>query len=177
MQRSRLPARAFPLLAHRLPVPLQLFPNWFPILRRRFHDYFLDLLLEQPCSQRAQLLGVATKHPPFKPELTVNFHVRYDYGEHLLVDIDSRYSVGHQLPPGRERRACCGYLKLGRGLSPLPQGRQRRPIIRSNTHAPDQTESQPRLLQCRFDLASPGRRKSYLGVIFITFRGPEALKD
>jgi len=62
-----------------------------------------------------------------KPELTVNFHVRYDYGEHLLVDIDSGYSVGHQLPPGRERRACCGYLRLGRGLSPLPQGKTTTP--------------------------------------------------
>src|SRR6266849_1186917 len=127
MQRSRLTACAFPLLAHGLPIPLQRFPHWFPILRRRFHDYFLDLLLEQPCSQRAQLFGVATKHPPFKPELTVNFHVRYDYGEHLLVDIDSGYSVGHQLPPGRERRTCCGYLKQGRGLSPLPQGKTTTP--------------------------------------------------
>src|SRR5216684_5035459 len=157
MQRSRLTACAFPLLAHGLPIPLQRFPHWFPILRRRFHDYFLDLLLEQPCSQRAQLLGVATKHPPFKPELTVNFHVRYDYGEHLLVDIDSRYSVGHQLPPGRERRACCGYFNQGRGLSPLPQEAQRRPIICSNTHAPDQTVLQPRLLQWVVDLAAPDR--------------------
>src|SRR6266478_9841158 len=30
-------------------------------------------------------------------------------------------------------------------------------IIRSITHAPDQTGSQPRLLQCRFDLAASGR--------------------
>src|SRR5205807_10609796 len=30
--------------------------------------------------------------------------------------------VGHQLSPGRERRACCGYLKQGHGLSPLPSG-------------------------------------------------------
>src|SRR5580693_1352747 len=36
----------------------------------------------------------------------------------------------HQFPlscktlstPGRERRACCGYLNQGRGLSPLPPG-------------------------------------------------------
>src|SRR5262249_46642898 len=38
------------------------------------------------------------------------------------MNIDSRYSVGHQLPPGRERRACCGYFNQGRGLSPLPPG-------------------------------------------------------
>src|SRR6266481_1008151 len=27
------------------------------------------------------------------------------------------------VPPGRERRACCGYLNQGHGLSPLPQGK------------------------------------------------------
>ena len=31
------------------------------------------------------------------------------------------------LPPGRERRACCGYLKQGRGLSPLPHGKTTTP--------------------------------------------------
>src|SRR6266404_3900807 len=31
------------------------------------------------------------------------------------------------LPPGRERRACCGYLNQGRGLSPLPQGKTTTP--------------------------------------------------
>jgi hypothetical protein len=33
------------------------------------------------------------------------------------------------------------------GYRRSPRGRQRRPIIRSNTHAPDQTVTQPRLLQ------------------------------
>src|SRR5262249_2445937 len=50
--------------------------------------------------------------------------VRHNYGEHLLVDINSRYPKGI-VPPGRERRTCCGYLKQGRGLSPLPQREQR----------------------------------------------------
>jgi hypothetical protein len=31
-------------------------------------------------------------------------------------------SVGHQLPPGRERRACCACFNQGRGLSPLAPG-------------------------------------------------------
>jgi hypothetical protein len=30
-------------------------------LRRRFHNGFLDLLLEQPCGQRSQLVGAAAK--------------------------------------------------------------------------------------------------------------------
>ena len=51
-----------------------------------------------------------------------DFDVGHNHCQHLLVDIDSRYSVGHQLPPGRERRACCGYFNQGRGLSPLPPG-------------------------------------------------------
>ena len=48
MQRSRLTACAFPLFADGLPIPLQRSPHGFPILRRRFHDYFFGLLLEQP---------------------------------------------------------------------------------------------------------------------------------
>src|SRR5208283_1009547 len=50
-----------------------------------------------------------------------------------------------ETPPGRERRACCDYFNQSRGLSPLPSGRQRRPI-RSNTHAPDQTDGRSRNL-------------------------------
>jgi len=38
MQRSRLRACAFSLLAHRLPIPFQCSPNWFQILRRRLHS-------------------------------------------------------------------------------------------------------------------------------------------
>ena len=93
MQRSRPPAGAFPFLAYRFPVPFQCFPNWFPVLCRRFHDYFFDLLLEQPCGERSQLVGAAAKKPPFKLVLTIDFDVRHDHSQHLLVDIDSRYPV------------------------------------------------------------------------------------
>src|SRR5213078_3092896 len=97
MQRSRLPAGAFPFLAYRSPVPFQCFPYWFPVLCRRFHDYFFDLLLEQPCGERSQLVGAAAKKPPFKLVLTIDFDVRHDHSQYLLVDIDSRYPVGHKL--------------------------------------------------------------------------------
>src|SRR5215468_2565931 len=73
MQRSGSPAGAFPLLAYRLPIPFQRFPHWFPILCRRFHDCFLGVLLEQPCSERSQLLGVAAKHTPLKLESTAQY--------------------------------------------------------------------------------------------------------
>jgi len=46
-------------------------------------------------------------------------------------------------------------INQGRGLSPLPHGKKRRPIIRSITHAPDQTNRRPRLIHCPFDLAAP----------------------
>src|SRR6266403_630214 len=95
MQRSRLTACAFPFLAYRLPIPFQRFPHWFPILRRRFHHYFLGLLLDQPCSERSQLFGVAAKHTPLKLVLADNFHVRHNHCQHLFMNIDSRYSVGH----------------------------------------------------------------------------------
>src|ERR1700739_3058219 len=160
MQRSRLPPCAFSLVAYWFPIPFQRSPHWFPILGRRFHDYFFGLLLEQPGRQRAQLFGVAAKHSPLKLELAVDFDVRHNYSQHFFMNIDSRYSVGHQLPPGRERRACCGYLNQARGLSPLPQGKTTMPNYslkharsgsESATVATSPLSSRPRrsgLLQC-----------------------------
>src|SRR6266566_8516591 len=126
MQRSRLPPCAFSLLACRFPIPFQHFPHWFPILGRRFHDYFFGLLLEQPCRQRSQLFGVAAKLPPLKVELAIDFDIRHNDSEHSLVDINSRYPIGHS-SSWPEERACCGYLKQGRGLSPLQLGRTTTP--------------------------------------------------
>src|ERR1700674_734244 len=74
------------------------------------------------------------------------------------MNIDSRHSVRHHfLLAGSGERAAVTLSRVA-GYRRSLRGRQRRPIIRSITHAPDQTETQPRLLQCRFDLASPGRR-------------------
>src|SRR5215472_8111048 len=38
------------------------------------------------------------------------------------MNINSRDSVGHQLPPDRERGACCDYFNQGRGLPPFSPG-------------------------------------------------------
>src|SRR6266550_6702681 len=127
MQRSRPPTCAFPLLAYRLPIPFQRFPNGFPILRRRFHNYFLNFLLEQPCGQRSQLLGVAAKHPPLKPVLTVNFHVGRNYGQHLFMNIDSRYSIRHAfLLAGSGERAALTLTRVT-GYRRSPQGKTTTP--------------------------------------------------
>jgi hypothetical protein len=63
------------------------------------------------------------------------------------VDIDSRYPVTHKfLLAGSGERAAVTLTRLA-GYRRSPRGRQRRPIIRSITHAPDQTERQPLILQ------------------------------
>src|ERR1700745_963356 len=97
MQRAGPPPGSFPLLAERLPIPFQCFPNGFPILRRRLHDYFFGLLLDEPRSQRSQLFRVAVKHPPLKLVFAFDFNVGHNYSQHLLVNIDSRYPVRHRL--------------------------------------------------------------------------------
>src|SRR5256884_153750 len=146
MQRSGLPPCAFALLADRLPIPFWCSPHWFPILGSRFHDYFFGLLLEQPCRQRAQLFGVAAKHPPLKLVFAFYFDVRHHYRQDLFMNIDSGYSVGHSfLLAGSGERAAATLTSLA-GYRRSPRGRQRCPIIRSSTHAPDQTESQLQLL-------------------------------
>src|SRR5256884_9300155 len=100
MQRSRLPPCAFSRLAYRFPIPFQRFPHWFPMLGRRFHDYFFGLLLEQPRRQRSQLFGVAAKPPPLKLVFAIDFDVRDNYSQHLLVGINPRYPSSSS--PGAE---------------------------------------------------------------------------
>src|SRR6516165_1921712 len=70
------------------------------------------------------------------------------------MNIDSRYFISHTFSPGGSGERAAVTLSRVAGYRRSLRGRQRRPIIRSNTHAPDQTESQPRLRQCRFDLAA-----------------------
>src|SRR6266550_8284247 len=81
------------------------------------------------------------------------------------------------VPPGRERRACCAYLNQGHGLSPLPPG--------ENNDA--QLSAQSRTLRirqsCGLNFSSANSTSLLravailLWVIFIRFRGPQALND
>jgi hypothetical protein len=43
------------------------------------------------------LVWAAAKHPPLKLVLAFDFHVGYSHCQHLLVDIDSRDLVRHEL--------------------------------------------------------------------------------
>src|SRR6267142_7230172 len=63
------------------------------------------------------------------------------------------------------------------GYRRSPRGRQRRPIIRSITHAPDQTLTRSQLFHCGIDLAGSEPLLSYPGAMLISFRGLQALKD
>src|SRR5260370_10936952 len=94
---------------------------------------------------------------PLNLVLALAFDVGHNHGQHLFVNVNSRYSVSHTLPPGGSEKRAATYINQGRGLSPLSQGKKRRPNIRSITHAPDQTNRRPRLIQCPFELAAPTR--------------------
>jgi len=73
------------------------------------------------------------------------------------MDIDSRYPVRHKLLlAGSGERAAVTLTRVA-GYRRSPRGRQRRPIIRSITHAPDQTLTRSQLFHCCIDLAAPGR--------------------
>ena len=55
MERARERRRAVARAALRSPVLFQRFPHRPPVLRGRFHDDFLDLVLDEPVGQRAQI--------------------------------------------------------------------------------------------------------------------------
>src|SRR6516164_2868704 len=81
------------------------------------------------------------------------------------------------VPPGPERRACCGYLNQARGLSPLPQGKTTTPNypLKHARSGSDRVTASTSLLRGRPRRSGPLR--SYRGVIFMGFRGPKALLD
>jgi hypothetical protein len=71
-------------------------PHWPPIPRCRFHDNFLDLLLDQPFGQEPQLVGAAAELSPLKIALPFDSNIGHHHGQHLLMNIDSRYPVRHK---------------------------------------------------------------------------------
>ena len=86
-----------------------------------------------------QLLRVASIPASLKLVFVVDLDVSHNDGQLLLMDINSGYPIRHRLSPGGSGERAGDYIKQGLGLSPLPQGRDNAPFIRSITHAPDQT--------------------------------------
>ena len=88
--------------------------------------------------RRADLLALEV-------EVAVDLDVGHHDRQHLLVHVNSRDPVRHRSLLGRAE-SVPRRISQGRGLSSVPSGAQRRPIIRSITHAPDQTVARPRRL-------------------------------
>src|SRR5712691_3818216 len=56
---------------------------------------------------------------PLKLVLAFAFDVGHNHGQHLFVNVNSRYSVSHTLPPGGSEKRAATYINQGRVLSPL----------------------------------------------------------
>ena len=91
----------------------------------------------------------------FKLVLAIHFHVAHHHGQHLLMDVNSRYPVRHKVPPGGSGERAANSLTRVTGYRRSHRGNRQRPIICSTTHAPDQTRGQPQLLQCELNLTAP----------------------
>jgi hypothetical protein len=84
-------------------------------------------------------------------------HDRRGHGRSTQTDLGNDMDTYAADSAALEWRTCRAYINLGLGLSPLPQGRDNAPFIRSITHAPDQTYIRLQHLHCHFDLATPSR--------------------
>src|ERR1035437_6207208 len=132
MQRAAHLAGPLPLLARRLPVPLQRSPHPLPVLRGRFHDYFLDLLLVQPLGQQVQLTGSSAELSALKLILAFPSDVSHHYRQHLLlVNVNCCDSIRHHASPWRSGEHAKGNPRQGHVAIAAPEGDERRPIIRA----------------------------------------------
>src|SRR5215471_5225707 len=125
------------------------------------------------------MLWAAAVTHSFKLILAINFHVANYHGQHLLMDVNSRYLVRHRFPLGGSGERAANSLTRVTGYRRSTEGNRQRPIICSTTHAPDQARGQPQLLQCELNLTSPSLSYSAfrLELIFMRFRGPQARTD
>jgi hypothetical protein len=78
-----------------LPLVLQRIPDRSPVLRRRFHDDFLDGARGTPLGQLPQLTWAGAELPAFKSPFPLSGYVRDGNCQHLLVDVDSGDPVRH----------------------------------------------------------------------------------
>jgi hypothetical protein len=70
----------------------------------------------QPYGQQSQMGGVATIAPSLKLVLAFAFGVGHHHGQHPFMNVNSRYSVSHELPPARSGERAATYINQGRGL-------------------------------------------------------------
>ena len=89
------------------------------------------------------MLWAAAVTHPFKLVFAIDFHIANDHSQHLPMYVDSRYPIRHRVPPGGSGERAASSLTRVTGYRRSHDGEKRRPIIRSTTHAPDQTRGQP----------------------------------
>jgi hypothetical protein len=69
-------------------VPFQRVPDWFPVLRRRFHHHLFDLPLLEPSQQMGQFRCGGAK---FAPLHLLRAWLYHDHHNHPFVNVDSCY--------------------------------------------------------------------------------------
>jgi hypothetical protein len=144
VERPRQSRRAFTRAPLGSPVLFQGFPHRPPVLRGRLHDDFLDVVLDEPVGYATQIGRRRADLLTLEVETAVDLDVGTTTASIFLwTSIPAiRYGIGLSLG---ERRAClvtsvrvAGYRR--------GDGAPRRPMIRSITHAPDQTVARPQWL-------------------------------
>src|ERR1700739_1554333 len=104
-------------------------------------------MLHQPRYQRAQGLGGTREDLSCELVLPIDFHIRDDYVQHPLMNIDSGYVVWHSSPSGGSGEHVWTCVSQGHELSPLPsEGKAATLNYSRNTHAPDQTGRRSQLI-------------------------------
>src|SRR5215472_4250874 len=106
------------------------------------------------------MLGVAAKTAPFILVVAFDFNGGHDHGQHLLMNVNSRYAISHTVPPGGSGERAASYIKQGRGLSPLPTGGETTPIYSLN-HARSGSDSSTASTSPLLGTISPLRTLSY----------------
>src|SRR6201982_2213783 len=125
------------------------------------------------------MLGVATKQTPFKLVLAFDFHVSYHHSQHLFMNVDSRYPVRHNFPPGGSGERAASSLSRVTGYRRSHSRGETTPNYSLN-HARSGSDTQTALtspLRLQSRRPEPLLFCIRLGVIFMGFRGPQALLD
>jgi len=157
---------------YRFPV----LPDWFSNIAPS-----IPSLLPQPAARSAirpiQLIRLLP-NCAVKTGTRLGLQRRPHHSQHLFMHVDSRYPIDITFPPGGSGERAASSLTRVTCYRPLPQDEETRPIIHSTTHHSGSDRKKSQLLHCRVDLAASSRPICIrLGVIFMSFRGPQALLD
>src|SRR5438093_7578881 len=119
------------------------------------------------------MVGVATKQTPFKLVLAFDLHVSYDHSQHLFMNVDSRYPVRHNFPPGGSGERAANSLTRVTGYRRSHRREETTPNYSLN-HARSGSDT---WTASTFPLRTQSRRSEpvlfciRLGVIFIRLAG------